>query len=76
MASASKRKYASCRRVNSSQAEEVRALLEDANTTHEFAGGVFGAVVLVALYIPGGDLSAVVFWAMATVFGFVSGSYG
>ena len=42
--------------VSSSRVDEVRALLEDANTTHEFTGGVFGA--------------------MATVFGFVSGSYG
>ncbi len=62
--------------VRSSQVAEVRALLEDANTTHEFAGGVFGAVVLVALYILRGDLSGVLFGAMATVFGFVSGSYG
>lgn len=62
--------------VSSSRVDEVRALLEDANTTHEFARGMFGAVVLVGLYILRGDLSGAPFGVMATVFGFVSGSYG
>ena len=58
--------------VSSSHAEEVRALLEDANTTHEFNGGVFGAVLLVALYIIGGGA---LFGAVTTVLSFISGAF-
>jgi hypothetical protein len=59
--------------VSSSQVEEVRALLEDANATHEFAGGTFGAVVLVSLYIGGGGA---LLEAVTTALGFVFDAFG